>query len=152
MPRPVSTTYDLCVLDFDTRPSRAEVIASYKALRVPALEGATPVNDVDPSRRVEAFLADCSKRWPDRVNDDPTTSPWAFWPNHLRRTANGLLARIIWGDADPMRAAWIELAEHHGLVFYDPQGDNLVRPTRLEPAPPTVSQAGGWFARRRRSQ
>jgi hypothetical protein len=139
-------------MDFELRPSRAQVIAEFKSLRAsappdPAVDGSSS-SSVSPSLRIDAFLNECATRWSDRVNGDPSTSPWAFWPNHFRRSTTGVLARIIWADADPMREAWVAMAEHHGLVYYDPQGDNLVRPTRLEPPPAEHADGRGrWWDR-----
>jgi len=121
-------SFDLAVFDFDTAADADDIDAHYEGL-------CDADGTATPGPRVAAFIAECKQRWPGDSDEDFDDSPWSTWPLEGQATTTGLVANIRWSAAEDMLAAWLELAERHGLTLYDPQEDRVYLPTGLAPPP-----------------
>jgi hypothetical protein len=123
-------SFDLAVFDYDAAPTQEDVAMRYGDL-------AEECDESPQSPRIDAFIAECVGRWPGFSDDDVETSPWASWPLEGQRSGGGFVANIVWSRAEEMRVEWELMAEHHGLVVYDPQEDHAVVPSSLGGSAPS---------------
>jgi len=87
------------------------------------------------------FVAELEGRWPG-LDEDPDGSPWSSWPLWQPILGGGTGLNISWSQAEPMRAAILEVATSANVIVYDPQSGEVIAPAR----PGTVR---GLFRRRR---
>ena len=81
----------------------------------------------DPDLRVMRFYEELRAAHPDTGADD--TSPWASEP--LAVGVDHVLMNLRTGDvSDRAIGTILTLADRHGLVVYDPQGDDAYFPRR----------------------
>lgn len=111
-------SFDLGVWD-DARPPRlGEAEARYEGL----CRGRDPAES--PSSRVAAFVEECERRWPARVDDEPGQLVG-------QRTPSGFVAHIRPDSATALFGELAEMSERHGLVLFDPQSGVVRIPSRL---------------------
>jgi hypothetical protein len=78
--------------------------------------------------RLAAFAADLTAAHPG-LDDDPDASPWASWPlDDSIGDGTALFVNIRWSEAERMRVEVERLCSRHGLLLFDPQTDEVVRP------------------------
>jgi hypothetical protein len=82
--------------------------------------------DAPPTRRLQALIDDLEKRYP---GDDPG-SPWASWP--LTDTmVDGRVAgfNVVSSHAERMTREIRSACQKAGLILYDPQEGQIIRPS-----------------------
>lgn len=76
--------------------------------------------------RIVGFYRELTERFPDH-SPTPEDSPWAGTP--LGTGVDHVSMCLRWGTVSDMAIQLIQrLAQRHGLVLYDPQGDDVYPP------------------------
>jgi len=129
-------SFDLGVW-YSRRPlSNGEAAEIYGALA----EGTDLPTDaaVEPSPVVAAFLTALDARYPnlDALPEDQVDeSPWA---SGFESSERHVLLNLRWGASDDVVLWIVRLAAEHGLVLFDPQGDEVHLP------PTMPKRRSGW--------
>jgi hypothetical protein len=130
-------SFDLYVFDLDEPPIDPQVINDL-------LEDESGWGH-ELTSRLAAFVADLESSYPG-LDADPDGSPWSTWPLAGNSMASGRVCafNIRWSAAETMSGEIRERAQRHGLVLYDPQTGDIVRP-----ASSSDGQRRGLFRRKR---
>jgi hypothetical protein len=115
-------TYTLAVWDGETPADGEQATAEYNRLVELAEDASIP-----PTPKIRRYVETLLARWPDITEEGGENSPWADGP--LMSDANGPL--FVFGlctflGEEPFTYCH-ELAKEHGLVFFDPAEEQLVR-------------------------
>jgi hypothetical protein len=132
--------------DADRPPTLSEAVERYEQLRRGEDRG-------DASERLAAFLKDCERRWPAGDGDDDAGAVWTRGSSGGRRPSSGFVADIRQSAATDVYPEWVEMADRHGVVLYDPQSGVVMIPARLSfdaDPPPSTGKAKASLRRRRR--
>jgi hypothetical protein len=93
--------------------------------------GENPPRALSNSAALTAFYADLTAQWPDldprkrKQTGTADVGPWAAPINH---TENRVLLSCRWSEAEIICAFLDRLANHHGLVLFDPQTEEVYLP------------------------
>lgn len=112
------STYDLGIWQSEGPITAAQASHIYASF----CRGENPPRAIRPSPAVAAFYADLIKHLTEQRPDD---SPWAAPVNH--NDARVLLS-CHWSEAETVCAFVDRLANHHGLVLFDPQSEEVYLP------------------------
>ena len=125
------SSYDLGIWQSEGPLSAAEASHIYSAF----CRGENPPRVPRNSPAVTAFYADLTTQWPDAQSSDdprkrkhtgtPDLGPWAAPINH---TDSRVLLSCHWSAAETVCAFVDRLANHHGLVLFDPQTEEVYLP------------------------
>ena len=121
------STYDLGIWQTEGPLSAAEASHIYASF----CRGENPPKVVRNSPAIAAFYADLTTQWPDldprqrKHTGTPDVSPWAAPINH---TDSRVLLSCHWSEAETVCAFVDRLANHHGLVLFDPQTEEVYLP------------------------
>jgi hypothetical protein len=114
-------SFDLYVFDIDDIPDDEEALGEL-------IEDENRW-DVPPTGRLRAFIDDLEKHYPS-LDDDPEGSPWASWPlGDTVVDGHGACFNIVWSHADRMSQAIRSACREAGLILYDPQDSQIIRPS-----------------------
>jgi len=83
--------------------------------------------EVPPTAKIRRYVEALLARWPDITDERGVNSPWGDGP--LMNDATGPLFRFgltTFLGEEPL-AYCRDLAREHGLVFFDPEGEELLR-------------------------
>ncbi len=82
-----------------------------------------------PGPRTAALLQELEHRWPG-PDEDPDASPWSSWPlwQPEGQDVGGFNIAFSW--ADEVLPVMVEGCRRHGLVLFDPQGEQVHTPRR----------------------
>ena len=111
-------SFDLLVWDADRPPGIADAQSRYEEAR----GRGRPAGD--PGERLKALVDECDRRWP--VGADADERPFCG-----RCSRSTFLATIRQDAATALFGEWVDMAERHGLILYDPQSGIIKIPSRL---------------------
>lgn len=78
---------------------------------------------------VNAFYQELTEVWPDTQSSKKTnSSPWSCTPQH---SEDHVLLSCEWARAEEVFLLVQQLAEKHGLIFFDPQSEEVYLPDHM---------------------
>lgn len=112
-------SYDLVVWEGQPPADNEEAAVTYDELYEHYLESEERVTL--PADRIQTYVQDLVERYPDDVHD----TPWASPP--VADEASGPIVYLLmsYSRAEEVSTYAAQLAQQHGLVCYDPQGETL---------------------------
>lgn len=87
-----------------------------------------PHRALTASPAVSAFFEELTGVWPDTSARKTSESPWA---HALQHSADHVLLSCEWTRAEEVFTLVQQLAEKHGLVFFDPQSEEVYLPDHI---------------------
>ena len=109
------STYDLGIWQSEGPVTAAQASHIYASF----CRGENPPRAIRPSPAVAAFYADLITQWPD---DD------SLWAAPVNQDDARVLLSCHWSEAETVCAFVDRLANHHGLILFDPQAEEVYLP------------------------
>jgi hypothetical protein len=118
-------------MSFDLGVWHSEVsVSSDEASRIYAslCRKEKPPRAITASPAIESFYQELTETWPDTQASKTNSSPWSY---ALQHSDDHVLLSCEWSRAVEVFPFVQQLAEKHGLVFFDPQSEEVYLPDHM---------------------